>query len=650
MKWTTMVLAVGFLVPLLASEPRRSDERTLLDVYGDPLPSGAMARFGSLRWRLPGAIEMAAVSPDGKQVAAVNMHGTVAVWEKDSGRLLHEIRGSKAGEASLAFSPDGQLLATGGRFDNDSGTGDFRVRIWDLKTGKIKTEMPAQNGSISKLVFTSDSRTLFSAGFDQPVIAWNISSGEKLHAFSTEENTFHNVALSPNDKWVAVSDNDLKTVTVYSFDGTRKLCKLKSKWNFFDSLEFTPDGKSLLTHEQGGVLIWDISSGKPQAAIPLEQEVFRKATLSPDGKKIALIGGDGRDIGWLDVATGKPLDAWKGRSERIYSLAFSRDGKTVVTGDWGVVRVWDASKGKVIQEPTGPDQICYALAFSANGKTVLAASYNSLYFLEGQTLKERIRIPVAMDPSQYPDYRFSVVLSPDGTTAAFLGPKDEIVVVDSRNPDKVQTLRRPEWLPASLAFSSDGTRLYALGHKSSGLRVWDLKTGKEGLSLDETLQPLSNLSIAHGSEKLAVVVKGTEPRCRLWDLRTGKEQPSLKLTNGPDKIMLSNDGKLLATYYRNRDLSVWDVAKQVELHRINVGIAGIPPWAFSDDGNLLVTSQDGVIRTWSMADGKMVAELRGHRSSSGIVALAVSPEDGGLVSGCTECTMLRWQKRALQGK
>ncbi len=649
MRWTTMVLAVGFLVLLLKSEARCSDEKTLLDVYGDPLPPGAMARFGSLRWRLPGAIDMLAVSPDGTQVAAVNMDGAVAVWEKDSGRPLHEIRGSKAGEASLAFSPDGQLLATGGRFDNHTGTGDFRVRIWDLKTGKIKTELPAQNGEISRLVFTSDGRTLFSAGFDQPVIAWKIPEGDKLYAFPTEEYTFHDVAISPNDECVAVSDNDLKTVTVYSLDGTRKLCKVKSRWNFFNRLEFAPDGKSLVTHEQGGVLIWEVASGKLQAAIPLEQDSFRKAYLSPDGKKMALIGGDRRDISWLDVAAGKPLDAWHGGAEGFDSLAFSHDGKTVVTADWGAVRVWDASKGKVIQEPTGPDQICYALAFSVDGKTALAASYNALYFLDGKTLKERTRIPVAMDRHDYPDYRFSVVLSPDGATAAFLGRKDEIVLMDSRNSDKVQTLRRPDWSPASLAFSTDGARLYALGHKSPGLRVWDLKTGKESISPDETLQPLSNLSVAHRGEKLAVVVKGAEPRCRLWDLRTEKEQTSLKLTDDPDKIMLSDDGKLLVMHqHMSNYVSIWDVAKGVELRRIDIG-AGMLTWAFSDDGCFLVTSHDGeVIRTWRTADGTKVAELRGHRG--GIVALALSPEDGGLVSGCTECTILRWQKRAWQGK
>jgi WD40 repeat protein len=185
------------------------------------------------------------------------------------------------------------------------------------------------------------------------------------------------------------------------------------------------------------------------------------------------------------------------------------------------------------------------------------------------------------------------------------------------------------------------------------LRVWNLETGEEDSALDKDLLPSSNLAVTHGAEKLAVIVN--ETRCRLWDLRTGKEQTGLKLTTGPvaygpEEIMLSDDGKLLATYHTNSHVSVWEVATQLERCRIQIGTPGMESWAFSDDGKLLVTAQDGVISTWSMADGKKVGELRGHRSDSGIIGLAVSPEDGGLVSTCTECTVLRWQKSAWQGK
>src|SRR5438067_658877 len=127
---TPVVLTACFFALLLQAGSIRSFEQAPHDAYGDSLPPGATARFGSLRWRLPDAINGVAISSDGKQVAAVNMHGKVAVWEKESGKLLHDIWGSKTGEACLAFSPDGKSLATGGRFDNSTGTGDYRVRIW----------------------------------------------------------------------------------------------------------------------------------------------------------------------------------------------------------------------------------------------------------------------------------------------------------------------------------------------------------------------------------------------------------------------------------------------------------------------------------------------------------------------------------------
>jgi WD40 repeat protein len=646
MKQTKMVLTAGFLALMLAGRAIRADEKTPLDVYGDPLPQGATARFGSLRWRMPGAIEMVAVSPDGKQVAAVNMEGNVSVWKAQSGRLLHEITGSKTKEACLAFSPDGKYLATGGGFDKPMGTGDYRVRIWELKTGKLKLQLPSQKGDITTLVFTSDGGTLLSAGFDQPVTAWKVPSGEKLREFPTKEGTLYDVALSPNDKWLAVSEVNPGTITVFSFDGTRRLFQLEDS---FTAFEFSPDSKSLMTLEGDRLRFWEVASGNPRSTIALKHDIWRtwqNAHLSPDGKKIALTNG-GNDIIWLDAATGKLLDPWKGCSHWVRPLAFSRDGKTVVSGDWGVVRVWDAATGKVVQEPTGPSQICYSLVFSADGKTVLAASHNCLYFLDGQTLRERTRVPVAMDNQDYPDYRFSVVLSPDGTLAAFLGQKDEIGLVDSRNPKAVRALRRPGWLPASLAFSLDGKHLYAVGHNSTGLRVWNVQTEREEAPLDKVLQPLSNISLARDGRKLAVVVKGPQAHCRIWNLRTGEEELGLKCA--PDRILLSPDGKLLAAHYNHSHIAIWDVDKQVERHRFDFGFDGTLAWAFSEDGKFLVTGYDnGLFRTWSMADGKKVSEVCGHQG--GVVALACSPEGKGLVSTCTNCTVLRWWKTGWQGK
>jgi WD40 repeat protein len=403
-----------------------------------------------------------------------------------------------------------------------------------------------------------------------------------------------------------------------------------------------------MTQEHDRLCFWDINTGKPRSTIPIEDAADYRFHLAPDGKKIAYTG-KGRDIHWLDAATGKPLDTWKGCTDAGGVLTFSRDGKTVVTGDWGVVRLWDAATGKVIQQPQGPSKICYGLCCSPDGKTVLAANHECLYFLDGQTLRERSCVPVAMDVNQYPDYRFSVALSPDGNLAACLGKKDEILLADSREPKLVKTLRRPDWVAATLTFSADGKQLYATGHKSVGLRVWNVQTGKEVEPLDESLDPLTDLSLAHQAGKLAVVVKEVKPRCRIWDLRLGKEDSGLVLGYAPDDIRLSPDGKLLFAYHVNSHLSIWDVAKKVERHRFICSFEDKPfCWAISNDSKLLVTSHaEGTLRSWDMATGKKVAEVRGHPGS--IVGIACSP-DGGLVSTCTSCTVLRWQNTARQGK
>jgi WD40 repeat protein len=124
-------------------------KKPVLDIYGDPLPRGATARFGSLRWRVPHAINTLAVSRDAKRVASVSMYGRVAIWDVDTGKKQYEFAGSKSGERCLAFSPDDRYLATGGRLDNLTGTGDFRVRVWDLRTGKEMAHFPKQQGPIT---------------------------------------------------------------------------------------------------------------------------------------------------------------------------------------------------------------------------------------------------------------------------------------------------------------------------------------------------------------------------------------------------------------------------------------------------------------------------------------------------------------------
>jgi WD40 repeat protein len=625
------------------SLPAAGPMQPRLDAYGDPLPPGATARFGSLRWRMPGDINEVAVSPDGKRVACVNSHGRVAIWDMATGRQLHALAGSETGEGCLAFSPDGRYLATGGRQDPEKRRGDYRVRVWEVKTGMERACLPRQEGPILKVAFAPDGKTLISGGSRQPVVVWAFPGGQKLREFLVRGDNSLPFALSPNGRWLAIPD--APALTLYPFERGARHITLQTE-GFFDAFRFSADSRWLLTEGPDKLRFWEIATGKERQQIGLAQNSSRRAYPSPDGRKVALIGVDS-SIHWLDLSTGKPTGSWSGPLDRVTALAFTPSGRAVVSGEWGAIRVWDAATGKMVQAPSGPSLGCYALAFSPDGRTLVVGG-TDLHFLDGGTLRERKRVHVEeMDWPHGLMWRQSVDVSPDGMLAATVGAEGSILLVSTQSGEVVRTLRRRGLLAHSVAFDPGGKKLYAVGQKDEVLLVWDVGTGKEGPALCTNLVWTSNLAVAPEGGTLAVATGGPKPRCRLWDLRMGKELPGLE--DAPDYLLLSRDGRFLAGYHHNSHIAVWDVAKRDKVRRFDFGVKAVTAWAFSADGRLLVLGHsDGSFVTLRLADGKKLAEVRAH--TGGVVALACSPDGEALISACSACTVLRWEAAAWKGK
>jgi WD40 repeat protein len=294
---SALFFATGAAATALGAEVE--EKRDHVDLHGDSLPRGAIARLGTLRFRHERAIEAIAFSPDGKTVATG--HSPIArLWDVATGKELRRLRGFHG--RGLAFFPDGKTLA---------GGGDRDVKLWDVATGEVVRLYRGPKCPITALALSPDGRTLAATGTTG-------IPGKGTH--------YWDIHL-----WDAATGKELRRWS----DGIARIT----------ALAFSPDGKTLACGgENRHLRFWDVGSGKelsPFSALIAGESV----AFSPDGKLLAAAGSTPEaskcSVGLWELATRKRLPQFGEDARFGYTLDFSPDGKTLgVVGFDGILRLW----------------------------------------------------------------------------------------------------------------------------------------------------------------------------------------------------------------------------------------------------------------------------------------------------------------------
>lgn len=659
---------------------RTSQLPTNVDIYGDPLPDGAIARLGTVRYRQDGwyrhidwvhgtdkfvvggdddtarfwdaatgkmvhevdlkndYLNTFRISPDGKLLGTVSQTQRIqgeqqttsfVTWDTSTYQELHRVewRGNIGGSfAALAFSPDGFTLAV--------GRGDGELKLMNRFTGEELLSFPALRGEIESLEFSPDGKSIAMAG----------GTGAKVWRYQDEASPKELVGLpdgaqvvrfSPDGKILAIGSRDEKAARLYDAAERKFLRQLDGAADRYsrEGMCFSADGQQLFVPaRESGVEVFDVESGDLVRTFEIGTVESRGTATSSDGKYLASAGSNDAILVW-DLDSGERIsDRFVGHGEEPSHILFTPDGSRIVTSSRDAsIRIWEASSGRPVRS-MWHDPTAVSVALSPDGRWIASAGFDDTVrlwdFASGQ------------EKYHYPGHGRS------GSHSAL-----------------------------AVAFSGDGQRFYSFG-MDFFLRSYDVATGRiltehairpTGIVVPEAgaaADPFGGPSVGIARFNAAgtlLILGNRNGNIFVIDPESGEEIDVIQLQDRLQNLALSSDGLSIFTveqwiggvndgvvdpvrrfYLRKRAIDTNRIVSEAELG----GWGGYSP-TVSDEGALLAVpvSQLEPLRSYwvDVYDAQGLQRLARIPSPAGNVnALAYSPDEKCLAVSYVDSTVILW--------
>jgi len=598
-----------------------------------------------------------AARADGKQIASASDDGSVRVWDlnaSDDHRALAEAEDSLW---AVAFSPDGKRVAAAGA--------DKSIRVYNPETGKLETTLKGAKSPITSLAFLPDSNRLIAAGGDQVVVVWDVEKEKVLKELPGHESAVLSVAVTDEGKLVLSGSAD-KTVraftpegdkAVWTWSGRSAVCAVAvRKGNKYAAVGLA-DG-TLVTLDISGAAPKETSQSAHVAGVSC-------AAYSPDGNRLATVGGDGSLRIWTVAADGVPVPLLRfdgqakpgmsGTFSPLTGVAFAPDGRYVAAvGADSVVRVWDIQTKSEVRGLRGHTDWVTAVAFSPDGRHIASVGVE----------KDKILRIFELTPLEttgsggHMRAVNAVAVAPNGKTIATAGTDQTIKLWDIATGKEVGTLIGNADIPFGLAFLGNDALVMGSGTPlgdAGRLYFWSLNPGRLTATV-QTGEVYTATATADGSKvaawasrqavnrevknnnyelyddkgkllstkpdqgrkvkaaiftpDLSWVVAGDEQGAiRIWDL--DKKEPPIKgdwafLENAVGDLGITPDKKTLVAVDDKGTVKIGDVAGRSKLAEFSAHKGGVRALLVSPTGTTFVTiGNEREIKVWSLAAGDL---------------------------------------------
>ncbi|MCZ6688312.1 MAG: hypothetical protein O7H41_01790 [Planctomycetota bacterium] len=593
------------------------------DIHGDPLPPGALGRFGTSRFCAAGQIIEVAISPDGSRIATAANTGltdVIEVWEAPSGKKLLRLEDRREFGATVDFSPDGKSIVIGGTAKT--------FGLWDYDKGQRTLPFTGVQEKIYKARFLTGGDRVFAIDKDGSAGFWDAKTGEPVKSGADLSGISRPKAISPDGEWVVSVD---RNAYIWSVKTGKRVKELHGGDFGISNVAFSLNGDLLATSSyRDSIRLWDIESGRERRVF--SGETYLSVAISPDGKLIAGADGSHRVTVW-DLSSGKRLHTFGPHHEAVVDLVFSMDGKTLVSVSFDdTIRLWDLSKGAELSRPEGHETGVSDAAFTSDGKTIISAGRDGTIRMWDVETYEQNRVIRAHQGGI-----LDMALSHDGKTIATSDATGHIGLWQAGTGKRLHWLKGHREHVWSVAFSPDDKSL-ATGGGDRTARLWDVASGKEKARFTGHKEGIGVVAFSLDGKLLASGDIGYQNldkfKIRIWDVATSE---MIRVIRGNERrvttLTFLPDGESLMSWGGDRLIRVWDFSSGDELYSLPLPGAQWGDVQISPDGQFAALSlYPPTLALMEMSTGLYLFhnQSRGDMRASG--ALAFSPDGEKLVS------------------
>jgi WD40 repeat protein len=407
-------------------------------------------------------IRSIAFSPDGKLLATGGRHQVIKLWNLETNDYT-ELEEHDIWIRAIAFSPDGKTLA--------SGSDDGIIKLWKVETANCIHTLRGHSAKIWSLAFSCKGLTLISSGDDQTVKLWDIANGKCLKTLEGYNNWSWAVAFSKNSSLLASSNED-KTVKIWNVKEHKLIKELKGHTKRPRSVAFHPGEKMLATgSDDETIKLWDVENGICIHTLRGHTNRVLSVAFSPEGKLLAS-GGDDKMVRIWNIETHQ-FRLLEGHSNWIWSVSFSHNGDILASASEDkTIRIWDVKSGKLLRELVGHESWVRAVAFSPDDKFLASTSEDKTVRLWNVETGEKKRV------GEHDHWVRTISFHPKGNIIASAGESETIILWDLNekvnNGKELKDHTQRIW---SVAFSPDGN-LLASGSEDGSIALWNFQERK----------------------------------------------------------------------------------------------------------------------------------------------------------------------------